>query len=261
MHPLVKGALVAAALSLAGLAVARPRPTGPAPSAQAASASSEVAPIALTELPCPERHLPEGRACVPLPELGDLTGAPAGAQLERRSRGALFEVIPRRPDRPADPAVFVYPIADEPLFLRGFDDLPSEHSPVSLELSAVRGAPITSLSLEGQDGAAEVLATGRLVGTTVVTQHRVLGAAGPRLVLLVHGHLDAIAPDAKPGSKLQPGDLVGFVGDSGNPGVVSLYLEARLAREEIELTGLPLERLLDAATSIPTDARNVLPTR
>jgi CheY-like chemotaxis protein len=129
VHPLVKGALVAAALSLAGLAVARPRPTAPAPSAQAASASSEVAPIALTELPCPERHLPEGRACVPLPELGDLTGAPAGAQLERRSRGALFEVIPRRPDRPADPAVFVYPIADEPLFLRGLKILVIEDEP------------------------------------------------------------------------------------------------------------------------------------
>lgn len=260
VHPLVKGAVVAAALSLAGLAVRR-TPPAPAPAPAEPSAPGTVAPAALTQLPCPERHLPEGRACVPLPDLDDRAPEPGGAQLERRSRGALFEVIPRKPDRPADPEAFSYPLTDEPLFLRGFDDPASEQSPVALELSGVRGEPVAALSLDGQEGATEVAASGRAIGTTVVTRHTLPSPSGPRTVLLVHGHLEAIAPDLAVGAKLRAGDLLGFVGDSGRPGVVSLYLEARVVRAEIDPAGLSLERLLEPATSVPTDARNVLPVR
>lgn len=199
---------------------------------------------------------------MPLPDLGTPLDSAEAPQQERRSRGALFEVIPRKPDRSADPFMFVYPLDDEPLFLRGFDGtVGSEESPVSLELSAERGTPVHAMALEGQEGKTRVAAMGRLVGTTVVTRHDVPGADKPRTYLVVHGHLDATAPDVKVGSELADRDLLGFVGDSGNPGIVSLYLEARVVREDVVIDGMPLDRLLDPASSVPTDARNVLPPR
>lgn len=265
MHALVKGAIGAAALSLVGLLVARSAPVpSPTPSASASAAASAPAPVVLAEMPCPARHVPEGQACVPLPDLGIDLEAAGSTHVERRARGAKWEVIPRKPDRSADPFMFVYPLEDEPLFLRGYDDtLESDLSPVSLELAAVRGAPVRAVALDGQQGKAKVVATGRLIGSTVVTRHEIEtpGAEKPRTVLLVMGHLEAIAPDLKAGAEVGASDVVGFVGDSGNPGIVSLYLEARLVRQDVALDGLALDRLVDPATSVPTDLRNVLALR
>lgn len=232
------------------------------PPAPAPSVSGELAIASLTPMPCPPRHLPEGDVCVPLPDLA----APLSGEEphhDRRSRSATFEVLPRRPERAAEPELYVYPVDGAPLFFRGFDDdnvRPGE-SPVALELAAERGAPVRALLLDGQEGGAKVVGVGRLIGNTVVTLHRVKNNGTERSYLVVNGHLDALAADVAPGKELAAYEPLGFVGDSGNPGLVSLYVEARLVREEVSLEGATLARLVDPAVSIPTDARNVLKLR
>lgn len=263
VHALVKGAVVAAGLSLLGVAASRGRSVEPANGPATAAPSELQAPAVLTQMPCPPRHLPEGQACIPLPNLGaPINESDPTVQRERSARGVAHDLIPRKPDRDADPFSFAYPLEDEPLFLRGFDEaFATDASPVSLELAAERGTTVRALALDGQQGPARVVAVGRLVGTTVITRHDVLEADRTRTYLLVHGHLDATATDLKVGTELAGGDAVGFVGDSGNPGIVSLYFETRVVRDGIEMESLPIERIVDAASSIPSDARNVLPLR
>lgn len=263
MHALVKGAMFAAGLATLGLFASRMTKKPAPPPVAAASATAPDVPIMLTQMPCPERHLPEGQACIPLPALDEpLDATLGGPQKERRTRGPAVEVIPRLPDRSEDPYAYAYPLPDEPLFLRGFDDrVTTDASPVSLELAAERGAPVKALAFEDQEGPTLVAAVDRMIGTTVVTLHRVLAGDRSRRYLLVHGHLDAASPEVKAGKELRADDVVGFVGDSGNPGIVSLYLEARLVREDAVLDGLSITQLLEAAVSVPTDARNVLPLK
>jgi hypothetical protein len=255
MHALVKGAVAASLLGGAGFVLGG-GPQAPAPPPVA----SVAAPVpSLVEMPCPPRHVPEGEACVPLPELA----APPGDDVfrERKGRGAAVDVLPRRPDRPADPAALRYPLASEPLVLRGFDEaVASDVSPMSIELAAERGAVVSALVLDGQVGATKVAAVGRLVGNSVVTSHVVGEGDQARTYLLVHGHLDAAAPDVAAGKELAAGAQLGFVGDSGNPGFVSLYLEARVVRVDSgDISKLDAKRLCDASISVPSDARNVLP--
>lgn len=258
MHPVLKAALACAALAAVGGSV---RTVASPPQAAAPVATAAPAP-SLQEMPCPPRHLPEGDVCVPLLAPEEPLVRDANVQHERRARGRAFEVLPRRPDRPEDPRAFRYPVVSPPLVLRGFDDVatqPADVSPVSIDLAAERGTPVSALRLAGQEDKTKVVASGRLIGNTVVTAHVVKEADRQRTYLLVHGRLDAPGPDAKPGSTLEDGQTVGFVGDSGSPGVVRLYLEARRLREEVSLDGLDLKTLADAATSIPIDLRNVLP--
>lgn len=258
----MKGALACAALAAIGSRVAAPQPPE-----KAGARASTAAPV-LQEMPCPPRHLPEGDVCVPLLAPDEPLTRESGVMRERRSRGKAFDVLPRRPDRPEDPRAFNYPIPSPPLVLRGFDDMATppptvsgvaEQSPVSIELAAERGTPAVSIVLSGQEGKARVVDSGRLFGNTVVTRHDVKEGDRTRTYLLVFGRLDAAGPDVKAGAELNEGQTVGFVGDSGSPGLVRLYLEARRLREDVSLEGLPLGRLVDDAVAVPTDLRNVLP--
>ena len=256
MHPAVKAALACAVLAAIGAragVAARPRPAVASPTATAAPS--------LQQMPCPPRHLPEGDVCVPLLSPEEPLARDTEVQRERRPRGRSFEVLPRRPDRPEDPRAFRYPIPSPPLILRGFDDVasqPTDVSPVSVELSAERGTPAQALRLAGQEEKTKVVASDRLIGNTVVTAHVVREGDRVRTYLLVYGRLDAAGPDVKVGATLEDGQTVGFVGDSGSPGVVRLYLEARRLREEATLDGLDIKALTDSATSVATDLRNVL---
>lgn len=256
MHALVKGALAASLLSALGLAFQTAPVAAPVLAVPSAIASAPT----LVEMPCPPRHLPEGQACLPLPELAAPTDGDAVFR-ERKGRGVAFDVLPRRPDRPSDPARLQYPVAGEPLVLRGFDDSQAgDVSPMSIELAAERGTVVSALSLDGQVGPTRVAAVGRLVGNTVITSHVVGEGDKARTFLLVHGHLDATGPDVAAGKDLAAGAQIGFVGDSGNPGFVSLYLETRIVREDSgDISKLDVKQLSDGAISVPSDARNVLP--
>ena len=223
----------------------------------AAISASAGAPVNLTAMPCGPRELPEGNSCVPLPS------ARAGSEETNdedvlRGRPSTGNVIPRKPDRPRDPAQFVLPIEGELLVLSGFDDsADAGDHPLAVELGVARGAAVRALTLEGQVGPTEVAAIGRWVGTTVVTRHTVQ-AERPRVILLFYGHLDAVAPGVKVESKLPQGEVLGFAGDSGRPGVVSLFLEARLVREGAALPAAEPRAFADSAVAAATDLRNVL---
>jgi murein DD-endopeptidase MepM/ murein hydrolase activator NlpD len=280
MEPLVRGAVAAALLSALG-SFAPERAPAPLPArrtvvvgdgptlAPPASATSD-APRAVIDLGCPPRHLPEGGSCVPLPAVD--------APLERRSpsqrglapRGAAFEILPRRPDRPADPYALRWPLDGEPSFYAEPGDPRDDAlSPASVELAAERGARVISLDLQGQEGRATVVGTGRLHGTTVVVSHTVREAGRLRRYLLVYGRLDGLGPSIEVGRSLSEGDVIGFVGDSGSPGYVHLYLDARQVREELDAEGgagvdlapLDIARLVEPSLSIAIDPRNLLPLR
>jgi murein DD-endopeptidase MepM/ murein hydrolase activator NlpD len=80
-----------------------------------------------------------------------------------------------------------------------------------------------------------------------------------RQYVVLHGHLDRPGPGIVAGAKVAPGDTLGFVGDSGSPGIVHLHLEVRQVREGVNLAAIEIGRLADNATSVPCDPRNVLP--
>lgn len=218
----------------------------------------------MSRLPCEGRSVPEGDACIPLLDEGaPLAPARAGARPARSTEAPPVESIPRRPDRNPDPAAYRFPLAGPPTFLRDFDqESPRTELPQGMrgvELSAVRGSEVRLVGLDAQVGPADVVGMGELVGKTIVTRHRVTEAGREKTYLVFHGRLDAFAPDAAMGASLDDGALLGFAGDSGAPGEVMLYLEARLLREDIDIGPLELERLADASVSVSIDARNVFP--
>jgi murein DD-endopeptidase MepM/ murein hydrolase activator NlpD len=61
------------------------------------------------------------------------------------------------------------------------------------------------------------------------------------------------------GAALPAGGVVGYVGDSGSPGIVHLHLEVRRAREGISLTALAPGELAHNSKTVACDPRNVLP--
>jgi hypothetical protein len=257
VHPLSRAAAVVAGLSAVTFVWGTRRPIEPP---FAPSARPSAAPVTLTDMPCGPRELPEGDACVPLPSaLGDGVSREDGPDRALRDAG-----IPRKPDRPVDPTRLVWPVEGEISLLRGLDGAPSEHA-MSVELAAARGTSVRAVGLDAQVGPAEVVAIGRWVGNTVVTRHTVRSDR-PRVVLVVVGHLDAIAPDLTQGVTVKPSDLLGFAGDSGAPGTVSVFVQTRLVREDAAELEPPdpaeptaaLADWLSAARSTPTDPRNVL---
>lgn len=259
MHPLVRAASAVAVISAIG--AFEPLKTAPPHAPHAAQAGAP----ALTQMGCGPRSIPEGDVCVPLPASADAL-APAN---ESRGRGERApkgrELIPRRPDRPADGTALRYPVEGPILF--GFDDTlrpedeASEATLGALDIGSTRGAGVKVVELVGQTKKAEVVGMGELFGRTVVTLHTVSEGGHDRQYLVFHGRLDAFAPDLAPGKELASGDPVGFAGDSGTPGQVHLHLEVRQVRSDLDVRPLELGRLGDQSVSIPCDPRNVFPPR
>jgi hypothetical protein len=191
-----------------------------------------------------------------------------GASRPRRGSGAAsaaHEHIPRRPDRPADAAAYRYPLGapdGSPALLGGIELAANgERRPGAVDLVAARGEQVSLLTLEGQEGSAEIAFVGELFGVTVGTVHTVREADRPQRYLVLHGHLERPGPGVVPGARLAAGDVVGFAGDSGSPGLIHLRLEIRKVREGARIEQLAPRRLLDAAITVPCDPRNVLPLR
>ena len=257
MHTLSRAAAVVAGLSAVTFVWGTRRTVEP-PFAPPRTRPS-TAPVTLTDMPCGPRELPEGDACIPLPSADSAGPDDLGPSRRLRDAG-----IPRKPDRPVDPARLVWPIEGEIALLRGLDGAPTDQ-PMSVELAVARGASVRAVALDAQVGPAEVVAVGRWMGNTVVTRHTVRSDR-ERVVLVVLGHLDAVATGLAPGAIVKPSDLLGFAGDSGDPGTVSLFVQTRLVREDAADLEAPdpaepttaLAEWLSAARSTPTDPRNVL---
>jgi murein DD-endopeptidase MepM/ murein hydrolase activator NlpD len=229
---------------------------------------------------CPPGTLPDGEACVRLPRDDDDTAEAAeeraNAHHDRRGHWVAYDQIPRRPERPADYDAYRYPVPCEHGCVgSGYDlDRPDEmqrrgrrllqigHGAV--DLMQPRGTPVTLVPLEHQTEDADVVYAGPLFGTTVITRHTLREGGQLREYLLVFGHLEAAAPGAAAGARLREGDLVGFVGDSGSPGIVHLHLEARRVREGIDVAKLAKTgpaTIMANESSVVCDPRNILPLR
>jgi hypothetical protein len=270
MHPLVRAAAAAAVLAAIGALGRTPPP--PAPVTQ--PTPNPAAPGVRAR--CGPGTLPEGDVCIPLPRPGARIGPAEPAELEAapalRSERAR-ELIPRRPDRPADPTAYRYPLVlhPGPLPLLAGLDLPPPTPPVqdrpgssastaaAVELGASADDEVQALELDHQEGPAEVAFVGDLLGTTVITAHLVRDGGRLRQLLVVLGNLDRPGPRAVVGAPVEPGDVLGYAGDSAKPGRVALWLEVRQLREGTSLGPAIQDRLVDDAISVPCDPRNVLP--
>ncbi|WP_437742896.1 hypothetical protein WMF39_46485 [Sorangium sp. So ce1504] len=289
--PLVRGAAASAlVLALGGIDDPEPPPPAVVPPAAAARGAAGAAAL------CGPRTVPEGAACVPLPAPGAplpeggpaALSDPAGARPARAgTRSQAHEHIPRRPERPASAAAYTFPIGAPdapPGFLlvedapAGAGALPAAGSIAAIgaarpeppswiggiDITATRGERVAALRLEGQEGKAEVVFVGALSGITVATAHDVREARDVdrvRRYLLLHGHLDRPGPGVVAGARLDAGDVVGYAGETGSPGLVRLRLEARQIREGARIEELDPKRITDAAVTVPCDLRNVLPLR
>lgn len=248
-------------------------------SARIFPAATENGPRRLTGEPCPPGTAPDGEVCVHLVATDDGPAAESrtNAHRDRSGQWATYEQIPRLPDRPEDYDAYRYPIppglAGGHYVVSGYDlDQPDEkqrrgrtlrhvgHGAV--DLPQVKGLPVKMIGLEHQEGDAEVLYTGALFGTTVLTRHTVHEGGRSRDYVMLLGHLDSVAPGVNVGTTVKEGDVVGAVGDTGSPSLVHLHLEVRRVRDGVDLAKVPAgQPMIADSVSVVCDPRNVLPLR
>jgi murein DD-endopeptidase MepM/ murein hydrolase activator NlpD len=218
--------------------------------------------------------LPDGDSCVHLPDGDD--GAPEAESAPNAHRQAwggwtVYDEIPRRPERAEDYGAYRYPLPYRPgIVVSGYDlDRPEEmqrhqrervgHG--AIDLAAPRGTPVTLVALDHQQGDAQVLFVGPLFGTTVVTRHAVREGGALRDYLVLFGHLSSPAAGLidHVGASVRDGDVIGYVGDSGSPGRVHLHFETRRLRDGLDAMHLAPNAMVDGASTVVCDPRNVLP--
>ena len=221
MHPVVRAALAAAMLSaLSAWAAKYASALTPAPVLRrhAPGAPEELSAV------CPPGTLPDYDQCIPIPAVAvldwgaELVGS-WNAHREKSGRWTSYENIPRLPGRPTDYNAYRYPIpppASGSFSVGPYDlDRPNElqrrgagltftgHGGVDLMQS--RGVEVHSLPLEHQQGDALVVFAGPLFGISVVTRHAVRESGRMRDYVVLHGHLDGIAPGIKVGDSVREG--------------------------------------------------------
>ncbi len=228
---------------------------------------------------CPAGMLPDNGACVHIEQEDEESDAPIeqNAHRERSGKWVLYDQIPRRADRTSDYDAYAYPIPPGipggHSVISGYDlDRPDERQRRGrtlhatghggVDLPQARGTPVKMITLDHQQGDADVVYTGPLFGTTVVTRHTIREGGGLRDYILLFGHLDAIAPGLEKGRIVRAGDVVGAVGDTGSPELIHLHLEARRVREGVDIAAVKWpNQLLAPEVSVVCDPRNVLPLR
>lgn len=271
-------ATAAAALTALGALIPEPGEPTAGASGSAATDPAALGPNAdPRRAACPGGTLPDHGVCIPAPTRALTSLAPLeaerGQHRDRSGSWVSYEQIPRRPERPADYAAYRYPV---PLakgggsVVSGYDlHLADSEQRRGAHLGAVghggidvtqrRGTEVRLLRLEHQIADADVIYVGELFGLSVVTRHALREGGQLREYLMIHGHLEGPAPGLTQGSSLSDGALLGFVGDSGSPGVVHLHLEVRRVREGVKLSTLSGGQLAHASNTVVCDPRNVLP--
>jgi murein DD-endopeptidase MepM/ murein hydrolase activator NlpD len=224
---------------------------------------------------CPAGMLPDGDVCVRIPDAEE--GAPEAESAQNahhdvRGHWIVYDEIPRRPDRPADYDAYRYPVpCDRDCAVSGYDlDRPDDlqrhkgHTAAghgAVDLPQKRGTPITMISLEHQEGDAEVVYVGPLFGTTIISRHALREAGEVHDYMLVFGHLALQVSGIHEGARIKEGDVIGFVGDTGAPERVHLHLEARRMRTGIDVGKLSPTAMIANENSVVCDPRNVLPLK
>ncbi len=228
---------------------------------------------------CPPGTAPDGETCVHLASVDDgpLAESRANTHHDRSGRLTTYDQIPRLPERPADYDAYVYPIPpglpNGHYVVSGYDlDRPDDkqrrgatlthvgHGAV--DLPQAKGTPVRMIALEHQEGDAEVLFTGGLFGTTILTRHTLREGGQVRDYVMLFGHLDSIAPGVAPGAILKQGQVIAAVGDTASPRLVHLHLEVRRVRDGVDLAKVPAGgAMIGETVSVVCDPRNVLPLR
>jgi murein DD-endopeptidase MepM/ murein hydrolase activator NlpD len=242
-------------------------------------AAAPAGPAPITEGLCPRGTAPDGDACIHLTAADDgpLAEAQANGHRDRSGHWATYEQIPRLPDRPTDYDAYRYPIppglAGGHYVVSGYDldqpDAKQRRGPTlkhvghgAVDLPQAKGTPVHMITLDHQEGDAEVLYTGPLFGTTVLTRHTLREGGRTRDYVMLLGHLDSIAAGVTVGSTVPDGAVVAAVGDSGSPSLVHLHLEVRRVREGVDLAKVASGPAMIAdSVSVVCDPRNVLPLR
>jgi murein DD-endopeptidase MepM/ murein hydrolase activator NlpD len=279
-HGLSRGAaaLLALAAALRALSLAAASRSGPELHLAGAARTNTARPArsVARAAACLPGTLPDGGVCVPVPDItlvGEALAEQRSAHHDREGRLRVYDQIPRRPERPADYRKYqlpVPPLPQQSFVTSGYDlDLPDDEQRRGAEMKAVghggidlaqkRGTQVALVPLEHQVGDADVLFVGKLFGNSVVTHHAVREGSGLRDYLVIYGHLEKPAAGLVRGSALAAGGIVGYVGDSGSPGVVHLHVEVRRAREGVDLASLPPGELAHNSKTVACDPRNVLP--
>lgn len=242
--------------------------------AQAGPAAGDLELLSRAAL-CPAQTLPDGSVCVPVPvtsQGGDALAEQRAQHHDRQGRLRVYDQIPRSPERPADYRRYQLPVpalAQQSFVTSGYDlDQPDEEQRRGAELKAVghggidiaqkRGTQVALVPLEHQVGDADVLFVGKLFGNSVVTHHALREGGVLRDYLVIYGHLEKPASGLARGATLAAGSIIGFVGDSGSPGVVHLHLEVRRAREGVSLRSLAPGELAHNSKTVACDPRNAL---
>jgi murein DD-endopeptidase MepM/ murein hydrolase activator NlpD len=234
---------------------------------------------ALADGTCPPGTAPDGDACIHLTasDDGPLAESQQNTHRDRSGRWTTYDQIPRLPERPADYDLYRYPIppglAGGHYVVSGYDlDQPDARQRRgatlkhvghgAVDLPQAKGTPVHMITLDHQEGDAEVLYAGPLFGTTIVTRHTLREGGRTRDYVMLLGHLDSIAAGVTVGATIKDGDVVGAVGDTGSPSLVHLHLEIRRVREGIDLSKVPAggQMIVDTVTVV-CDPRNVLPLK
>lgn len=271
MRPLVRAALVAAIV----LAGARLAEHGLASSKQDSATPAATA-VPSADIPCPAGSLPDDGVCIPVPTEtargGPELEASRNEHRDRLGRLQRYDHIPLRPERPTDYRSYRLPLqtpASGPVVSSGYDlHLPDgaqrrgahlkEVGHGGIDIAAPRGTAVRVATLEHQADSAELLFSGELFGTTVVTHHKVREGTTLREYLVVYGHLERASASLKPGDPVPADSIVGLVGDTGSPGAVHLHLELRRVRDGIRVRELGPRELVHNARTIAVDPRNLL---
>jgi hypothetical protein len=241
MKPILAAALAAAAVAaLAALGGHGSRATRVPETAPARSG----APLALSL--CPPGSLPDDGVCIPAP-------SPRRATTPRGT-----ERIPRRPDRAVEYGQYALPLEHVVSVAElGEQAAPDGGAlPSGIAVEGAPGAAVSAVALEGQEGPATVLYRGSYWGLTVVTLHSVQVGGRKQQYVVTVGRLGSARP-LDTGATVAQGGTLGTLGAAAPALVV---LQTRLLRPGIDdVRGMSPAALNDAANSVPTDPRNVLP--
>jgi murein DD-endopeptidase MepM/ murein hydrolase activator NlpD len=260
--------------------VAATKPKAPPSSAGVTTTDTTTSPSAdSNEETCPPGTAPDHEACIHLNAIDDgpVAESHANSHRERSGRWATYEQIPRLPERPADYDLYRYPIPpglpNGHYVVSGYDldqpDAKQRRGPTlkhvghgAVDLPQAKGTPVHMITLDHQEGDAEVLYAGYLFGITVLTRHSLREGGRLRDYVMLLGHLESITPGIAAGVTVKDGQQVGAVGDTGSPRIVHLHLELRRVRDAVDLTKVPggASMIADSVTVV-CDPRNVLPLK